>query len=92
MESSQHLFSAFSIFHVKCIMELLNFLISAVREDRSPGGKHRVKKPRFDSSLDDETAKLFENKQKLDEEHNEVINILLSSNPDRIPDNECKSY
>lgn len=60
----------------------------AVREDRSPGGKHRTKKPRFDSSIDEETAKFFENKHKLEDEHNEVINILLASNPDRIPDNE----
>ncbi|XP_060606508.1 retinoic acid receptor RXR-alpha-B-like [Ruditapes philippinarum] len=61
----------------------------AVREDRSPGGKHRTKKPRFDSSMEDDNfSKLVENKQKLEDDHNELINVLLASQPDKIPDNE----
>ncbi|KAL4229607.1 hypothetical protein ACF0H5_012645 [Mactra antiquata] len=59
----------------------------AVREDRSPGGKHRTKKPRFDNTVEDETRSL-EKKQVLEDEHSEIINTLIASNPDKVPDNE----
>lgn len=59
----------------------------AVREDRSPGGKHRTKKPRLDSE-DEMSTKIAENKQKLEDEHNELISILLATHADKVPDNE----
>jgi hypothetical protein len=80
-----------NLFFANHILCEVCFVITAVREDRSPGGKHRTKKPRFDSSMEDDNfSKLVENKQKLEDDHNELINVLLASQPDKIPDNECK--
>lgn len=60
-----------------------------MREDRSPGGKHRTKRPRLDGG-DDVCPAVSPVNVKLENEHTELINILLESNPERIPPRDRK--
>ena len=55
--------------------------ISAVREDRSPGGKHRTKRARMDGDEEEEALDMTS----LETQQNDIINILVGSCPDRIP-------
>ena len=64
--------------------------MTAVREDRSPGGKHRTKRPRL-SEGNEEICHVPANvKCTLEPEHTELINILIESNPERIPPRDRK--
>nr|QGX48189.1 RXR [Sinonovacula constricta] len=56
----------------------------AVREDRSPGGKHRVKKPRL-NQLADMDSEVPEEQQIIDPQQSELIKLLLDTNPDKVP-------
>ena len=53
--------------------------ITAVREDRSPGGKHRVKRPRL------EDIGVVDLNKKMEDVHLELIEKLMEAHPDRIP-------
>lgn len=56
----------------------------AVREDRSPGGKHRTKKPRLDNVIEVEGGVELAQK-KLQQEHSEIVHILLESDAEKVP-------
>lgn len=51
----------------------------AVREDRSPGGKHRIKRPRG------EDGSVMDMNKKLEDIHLELIEKLMEAGPDRTP-------
>ena len=55
------------------------FCITAVREDRSPGGKHRVKRPRL------EDGGVIDLNKKMEDVHLELIEKLMEAHPDRVP-------
>ena len=50
-----------------------------MREDRSPGGKHRVKRPRL------EDIGVVDLNKKMEDVHLELIEKLMEAHPDRIP-------
>lgn len=51
----------------------------AVREDRSPGGKHRVKRPRA------EEGGVVDMNKKMEDVHLELIEKLMEARPERVP-------
>lgn len=53
----------------------------AVREDRSPGGKHRIKRPR------PEEMGIVDINKKMEDNHLELIEKLMEAGPERIPSN-----
>jgi len=57
--------------------------MTGVRENRSPGGRQRTKRPKLDVEESKPTPVVA--LQTLDVEHADIINTLISSNPDRIP-------
>ncbi|XP_052265099.1 retinoic acid receptor RXR-alpha-B-like isoform X1 [Dreissena polymorpha] len=56
----------------------------AVREDRSPGGKHRTKKPRIEETVSPLSV-TGQSGRGLEPEHEEIIEIIVSSDPERVP-------
>ena len=50
-----------------------------MREDRSPGGKHRVKRPRA------EEGGVVDMNKKMEEVHLELIEKLMEARPERVP-------
>ncbi|XP_052804894.1 retinoic acid receptor RXR-alpha-B-like [Mya arenaria] len=71
----------FCRFH-KCMQ--LGMQREAVREDRSPGGKQRVKRMKVEGE-GEATQNVSTPSKSLEPEHAEIINIIISSNPDKIP-------
>ena len=50
-----------------------------MREDRSPGGKHRIKRPR------PEELGIVDINKKMEDNHLELIEKLMEAGPERIP-------
>ena len=54
----------------------------AVREDRSPGGKHRIKRPRPDD------VGIVDVNKKMEDIHLELIEKLMEAGPERTPSSQ----
>ena len=54
-----------------------------MREDRTPGGKHRIKRVRLSEGGEDSSPD--PQPRGLEPEHTEIINSMIASEPDRIP-------
>lgn len=69
-------------------MYVVVFFCVAVREDRSPGGKHRHKRQRLDevaSVTAGTIPTMLETPLEVPEFHDPLVDRLVAARPDRIP-------